>query len=205
MISGDALTGRNSELATLRRALSGVGNYSGVVIAGAAGVGKTRLARELLSQAAAAGTRTSWVVGTASARPIPLGAFTASLGDNINDPAPSVRRVINALVAQQRQGRMLIGIDDAHLLDGFSAHVVHQIAQTREARLVVTVRTGGGEPDAVKALWKDGLLARLDLEPLSRSPPGRWSRGFSTGRWMLAARNVSGGSPGATRCSCSSC
>lgn len=168
MISGDALTGRNSELATLRRALSGVGNYSGVVIAGAAGVGKTRLARELLSQAAAAGTRTSWVVGTASARPIPLGAFTASLGDNINDPAPSVRRVINALVAQQRQGRMLIGIDDAHLLDGFSAHVVHQIAQTREARLVVTVRTGGGEPDAVKALWKDGLLARLDLEPLSR-------------------------------------
>jgi DNA-binding CsgD family transcriptional regulator len=167
VISGNALTGRDSELATLRRALSGVGNFAGVVIAGAAGVGKTRLARELLSQAAAAGTRTNWVVGTVSARPIPLGAFTALLGDSVNEPALSVRRVINSLVAQQRQGRMLIGIDDAHLLDGFSAHVVHQIAQTREARLVVTVRTGAGEPDAVKALWKDGLLARLDLEPLS--------------------------------------
>ena len=167
VISGNALTGRDSELATLRRALSGVGNFAGVVIAGAAGVGKTRLARELLSQAAAAGTRTNWIVGTTSARPIPLGAFTASLGETVNEPAPSVRRVINSLVAQQRQGRMLIGVDDAHLLDGFSAHVVHQIAQTREARLVVTVRTGAGEPDAVKALWKDGLLARLDLEPLS--------------------------------------
>ncbi len=164
--------GRDVELATLRRALSGVGNYSGVVIAGAAGVGKTRLARELLAQAAAAGTKTNWIVGTASARPIPLGAFTASIGEGwpergAAEPAPTVRRVINALVAQQRQGRMLIGIDDAHLLDGFSAHVVHQLAQTREARLVVTVRTGGQEPDAVKALWKDGLLARLDLEPLA--------------------------------------
>lgn len=61
----------------------------------------------------------------------------------------------------------MIGVDDAHLLDGFSAHVVHQLAQTREARLVVTVRTGMGEPDAVTALWKDRLLYRLDLEPLS--------------------------------------
>ena len=91
-----------------------------------------------------------------------------ALGDAAVESAPSVRRVINALVAQQRQGRVLIGVDDAHLLDGFSAHVLHQLAQTREARLVVTVRSGAGEPDAVRALWRDGLLARLDLEPLSQ-------------------------------------
>jgi hypothetical protein len=170
VISGDALTGRDTELVTLRRALSGVGNFSGVVIAGAAGVGKTRLARELLAQAASSGTRTNWVVATASGRPIPLGAFNATLvGAALSDsnPVPSVRRVIDSLVAQQRGGRFVLGIDDAHLLDEFSAHVVHQLAQTREARLVVTVRTGSDEPDAVKALWKDGLLARLDLEPLS--------------------------------------
>ncbi|CAJ1585851.1 helix-turn-helix transcriptional regulator [[Mycobacterium] wendilense] len=166
MISGDTLTGRDRELTTLRRALSGVGNFAGVLVAGPAGVGKTRLARELLSQAAAAGTQTDWIVGTASARPIPLGAFTATIGEHVNDPNPSVRRVITALLARQRQGRVVIGVDDAHLLDGFSAHVVHQIAQSRQARLVVTVRTGAGEPDAVRALWKDGLLARLDLEPL---------------------------------------
>jgi DNA-binding CsgD family transcriptional regulator/tetratricopeptide (TPR) repeat protein len=167
VISGDPLTGRDDELTAIRRALSGVGNYCGVVIVGAPGVGKTRLAREVLGRAAAAGDRTTWIVGTESARPLPLGAFTASINDAMSDPLPSVRRIINSFVAQQRQGRVLIGVDDAHLLDGLSAHVVHQLAQSRGARMVVTVRSGGAEPDAVTALWKDGLLARIDLEPLS--------------------------------------
>jgi DNA-binding CsgD family transcriptional regulator len=169
VISGDPLTGRDSELGVIRRALSGVGNYSGVVIVGAAGVGKTRLAREVLARAEASGERTCWVVGTQSARQLPLGAFTASICDSISDPISDVRRVINSFIAQQRQGRLLIGIDDAHLLDALSAHVVHQLAQARGTRLVVTVRTGGDEPDAITALWKDDLLARLDLEPLSAS------------------------------------
>jgi DNA-binding CsgD family transcriptional regulator/tetratricopeptide (TPR) repeat protein len=171
VISGDALTGRDTELAELRRALGGVGKYAGVVIAGAAGVGKTRLARELMARAAGAGIQTSWVVGTESARPIPLGAFTTTLSGAamtaMTEPAPKVRRVIDSLVGGQGKGRHLIGIDDAHLLDGYSAHVIHHLAQTREARLVVTVRTGSVAPDAVTALWKDGLLARLDLDPLS--------------------------------------
>jgi DNA-binding CsgD family transcriptional regulator len=171
VISGDALTGRDTELAELRRALGGVSKYAGVVIAGAAGVGKTRLARELMARAAGAGIQTSWVVGTASARPIPLGAFTTTLSGEamtaLTEPAPSVRRVIDSLVDGQGKVRHLIGVDDAHLLDGYSAHVIHHLAQTREARLVVTVRTGSAQPDAVTALWKDGLLARLDLDPLS--------------------------------------
>ena len=167
MISGDPLTGRDSELGVIRGALSGVGNYSGAVIVGAAGVGKTRLAREVLARAEASGEQTYWIVGTQSARQLPLGAFTASICDTISDPISDVRRIINSFVAQQRQRRVLIGVDDAHLLDGLSAHVVHQLAHARGARLVVTVRTGGDEPDAITALWKDDLLARLDLQPLS--------------------------------------
>jgi len=87
----------------------------------------------------------------------------------MSQPISDVGRVVNFFVAQQRQHRVLIGVDDAHLLDGISAHVVHQLAQTHGTRLVVTVRTGGDEPDAITALWKDDLLARLDLEPLSAS------------------------------------
>ena len=168
-MTGDLLTGRDSELGAIRRALSGTGNYSGVVICGAAGVGKTRLAREVLARAQAAGERTNWITGTESARPLPLGAFTGSINEAAPGSMPDVGRLINSFVAQQRQGKVLIGVDDAHLLDGLSAHVVHQLAQTRGPRLVVTVRTGEAEPDAVTALWKDGLLARLDLEPLTEA------------------------------------
>lgn len=167
MGGGDSLTGRDSELASIRRSLGGIGGYSGVAIVGAAGVGKTRLAREIVASAAAAGEQTKWIVGTNSARQIPLGAFTSSMGEGMSDPLSNVRRIINSFVAQQRKGRVLIGVDDAHLLDGLSAHVVHQLAQTRAARLVITLRTGATEPDAVTALCKDGLLSRLDLEPLS--------------------------------------
>jgi DNA-binding NarL/FixJ family response regulator len=166
-MTGDPLTGRDSEMEVIRRALSGLGNKSGAVIVGSAGVGKTRLAREVISRAEASGERTYWIVGTQSARQLPLGAFAASISETITDPISDVRRVINSFARQERQGRVLIGVDDAHLLDGLSAHVVHQLAQAPRTRLVVTVRTGGDEPDAITALWKDDLLARLDLEPLS--------------------------------------
>lgn len=167
MISGDPLTGRDKELTVIRRALSGVGNHSGAVIVGAAGVGKTRLAREVLARAKASGERTYWIVGTQSAQQLPLGAFSASICGAISDPVSDVRRIINSFGTQQHQRRALIGIDDAHFLDALSAHVVHQLAQARGTRLVVTVRVGGDEPDAITALWKDDLLTRLDLQPLS--------------------------------------
>jgi DNA-binding CsgD family transcriptional regulator len=165
--SGEPLTGRDNELRLVRRALGGSGNHSGVVIAGAAGVGKTWLAREALRRAEASGERTQWIVGTESARALPLGAFIGLLGDAMSDPLTNVRRVINSFVAQQRRGRFVVGVDDAHLLDGLSALVVHELALSGGVRLLVTLRTGSEEPDAVTALWKDGLLVRLDLEPLS--------------------------------------
>ncbi len=167
VIGAEPLAGRDDELGVIRRALNGTGNHAGVVIAGAAGVGKTWLAREVLRRAEAFGERTNWIVGTESARALPLGAFIGSLGEAMSDPLTNVRRVINSFVAQQHRGRVVVGVDDAHLLDRFSALVVHQLAHSGGVRLVVTVRVGGAEPDAVTALWKDGPLTRLDLEPLS--------------------------------------
>ncbi|WP_077087478.1 LuxR C-terminal-related transcriptional regulator [Mycobacterium rhizamassiliense] len=167
MIGAEPLTGRDSELGIIRRALSPGGNYAGVVIAGAAGVGKTWLAHEVLRRAEAAGEHVTWIVGTDSAKAVPLGAFIGALGSGMSDPLTDVRRVINSFVAQQRQRRVVLGIDDAHLLDRLSALVVHQLAQSGGVRLVVTVRSCSDEPDAVTALWKDGLLERIDLRPLS--------------------------------------
>jgi hypothetical protein len=47
--------------------------------------------------------------------------------------------------------------------------LVHQLALRRAATLVLTLRTGETAPDAVTALWKDGHLPRLELQPLSET------------------------------------
>ena len=46
------LMGRGEELGVISGVLSGAGEYRGVVIAGQAGVGKSRLAREAVAEAA---------------------------------------------------------------------------------------------------------------------------------------------------------
>src|SRR2546423_12386508 len=57
---GWPLLGREAELAHLMEAIAA--GRPGVVLAGASGVGKTRLAREALARAEAAGSATMWVV-----------------------------------------------------------------------------------------------------------------------------------------------
>ena len=138
-------------------------------MAGPAGVGKTRLAREALAAAQQRGVVTRWAVGTASARALPLGAFAATLGVVGPDPARLVRQASEALLAGAGRAGVIIGVDDAHLLDELSAVLVHQLVLRQAASVVLTLRTGESAPDAVTALWKDGHLPRLELDPLSET------------------------------------
>ncbi|HEY6694196.1 MAG TPA: AAA family ATPase, partial [Solirubrobacteraceae bacterium] len=71
-------TGRDAELRFVGEAVAG-GSIGGVVIAGPAGVGKTRLTAEAAELAGAEGCAVEWVRASGSARSIPLGAFAALL------------------------------------------------------------------------------------------------------------------------------
>ncbi|MDH2430501.1 LuxR family transcriptional regulator [Sphaerisporangium sp. TRM90804] len=66
----------------------------------------------------------------------------------------------------------MLVVDDAHLLDSASAALVHHLVARRGHRVIATVRSGSPAPDAVRALWKDALLPRLDLGPLSVEETG---------------------------------
>ncbi|PSL55839.1 AAA ATPase-like protein [Saccharothrix carnea] len=162
------LVGRTEELnlisASIRRRPDGP---AGMVLTGAAGVGKTRLAQEALTAAERRGALVRWVAGTASARTVPLGAFAATLRLAEPDPIRAVPRAVEELLADTRPAGVVVVVDDAHLLDELSAVLVHQLVLRKAASVLLTLRTGEPVPDAVTALWKDGHLPRLELEPLS--------------------------------------
>ncbi|GHE77041.1 transcriptional regulator [Amycolatopsis deserti] len=164
------MVGRAEELRFVAAAMRSRSGPRGVVLAGAAGVGKTRLAAEARAEAGRRGMTVRWATATSSSRPLPLGAFgglLGELGDLGREPAQLLPRAAAALLAGAGRAGVLIGVDDAHLLDELSATLIHQLVLRRAATVLVTVRTGEPAPDAVTALWKDRDLDRLEVQPLS--------------------------------------
>jgi DNA-binding CsgD family transcriptional regulator/tetratricopeptide (TPR) repeat protein len=162
MVGTWQLLERPAEQAAIRSALQRP-DCRGVVVIGAAGVGKTTLARTVIESLTA---RVHWAACTESSRSIPLGAFAPWVGSTgARDP---VALLVSARESILSSPDTVTGVDDAHLLDQLSATLLHQIATEGSGRIVATVRAGEPIPDAVTSLWKDGYLRRLDLEPFTK-------------------------------------
>ncbi|MEV2239218.1 AAA family ATPase [Micromonospora sp. NPDC049891] len=217
------LTGRERELAALTAAVRS-GRVAGVLLAGAAGVGKTRLAQEAAADARAAGRRVLTVRPTVGGRRLPLAALLGLLPDAARDPAaPSgtgqdpmppavglVERGLRGLRRLVEGAPTVLLVDDAHLLDEVSATVVHQLVVERSISLLATLRveelgtafsTGPGSAAAgsVTALWKDRDVLRIDLAPLSDTDTDALVnlalRGPVEGRTLRRLRQATGGNP----------
>lgn len=162
------LVGRSEEMRLIEAALT-ASDCAGIAICGAAGVGKSRIAREALTVAVARGCEGRWVVGTSSARAIPLGAFTAWAQSGEPDTVQMLRGVIESVTTAAANSAVVVGVDDAHLLDDLSTFVVHQIVQRGAAKVILTIWDGDPIPEAIQEIWKLGRFERLDLQPLSLS------------------------------------
>lgn len=163
MPDGWRLIERESEYASVRAALTGSSDGCGIVLTGEPGVGKTTLARLALGEL---DLRARWVAGTQSARSIPLGVFAHLVGTSTSsDPIAYLAAARESLLGD---GHLVIGVDDAHLLDELSATLLHQLAIDRAVRIVATVRSGETVPDAITSLWKDHHLLRLTLSAFTR-------------------------------------
>lgn len=139
----------------------------GCVLAGPAGVGKSRLAADALRVEAERGRPVVRVVATASAATMPFGAFAHLLPPGPQATIPGIPDFL-ALLREVADGPCTLHVDDAHLLDGASAALLLAVRTTEVATLVLTVRSQEAAPDAVVSLWKDRLLTRIDLQPLAK-------------------------------------
>ncbi|MFD0734841.1 helix-turn-helix transcriptional regulator [Planotetraspora mira] len=178
--------GREAQLAAIRSAL----HTGGVVLAGPAGVGKSRLAAEAVGEAG----ELVRVLATAAASDLPLGAMAHLL-----PPRPPDGNVIRWAADALRGENLLLVVDDAHLLDSVSAALVLHLVVSGRARVLATLRSGERAPDAVTTLWKDDLLARVELGPLGLEETGRVLAGALGGQiegptvrrlWRVSDGNV---------------
>jgi DNA-binding CsgD family transcriptional regulator len=161
------LAGRDEELSRLSAAVVA---RRGAVITGAAGVGKTTLATTGLRVAEQRGMSVARTAATWASRGLPFGALAAILppdphaaGLAREDLGELLRRYGRAVAGRAKGQPLVVFVDDAHLLDGGSATLVHQLALTQAATVLVTVRLGETAPDPVTALWKDGPAERIEL------------------------------------------
>jgi DNA-binding CsgD family transcriptional regulator len=164
-ISAWPFRGREAELTLIAQAMDDPGR-AGIVVAGEAGVGKTRLALEALDHADRKGYPTRRAVATRATRSIPLGALAQLLPTDLPS-ANLLRAATEALVAVDEPGRLVLGMDDAHLLDDVSAALLHQVVRSGAAFVLLTLRSGEPAPDPITALWKERIIERFDLLPLS--------------------------------------
>jgi DNA-binding CsgD family transcriptional regulator len=166
---GWPLVGRVEELQFVLDTLSAE-PPRGVIVAGGLGVGKTRLAREAVA-ALEVDCAVEWLAATPSSSTIPFGALAHLLPDvAVTSPEDHVRLVrgITLALDERADGRpLVVGVDDAQWLDSATAAIVHQLAVSGTARVLLTLRTDEPAPDPIVACWKDGWADRLELQPLT--------------------------------------
>jgi len=157
------LVGRSGQL---ERATDAVSDGNGIVIIGAVGVGKSRLASEVI-----AGCKDIIVVrATASTATVPFGAFAQLVPSAAAGPLPHRMHLFNSVEArvwEMGQGTPpVLFVDNAHLLDDGSSALLLHLVSARAVRPIVTVRSGAASPDAISALWRDELLPVMELSNL---------------------------------------
>ncbi len=164
--------GRHAELAAARSAVLDPG-MNGVVVVGDAGVGRSRFAEELTAEIEGSGSRVARATADSTSASVPLGALAHLLAPHVILAATSAGSLDpTRLLAQARNvlgegdGRLVLMVDDAHLLDAVSLTLLIQLVSEDRAALVVTVRSDEPRPDALQTLWRGDRLLRVDLGPL---------------------------------------
>ena len=140
----------------------------GVALLGNEGVGKSTLAAQAAERLGLG--EPVWIIGTLAQSAVPFGAFGPLLDiREAGKPAAMLAAAAESILAQSNSAPIIV--DNARLLDPLSASLIYRLVKEEAARpagspVIVTVRSVLRVPQAVSALWDDGLLERVDLLPM---------------------------------------
>ncbi|SDI25845.1 AAA ATPase domain-containing protein [Arthrobacter subterraneus] len=163
------LVGRDPELAEARNALLDSA-WRGVIITGQSGVGKTALAQRIAREVDDS-FELVYVRGSAIASKMPYGALSfvlSDLDDAIVGNPLMLLRGLQELYARREDGRQtLILADNLEELDSSSAMALAHLVRVGAVKLIAICQSIDASPEEFCDLWKDGVLRRIDLEPLN--------------------------------------
>lgn len=163
------LVGRDDAMHRIENALDQhrTGRPTAVLLQRPAGVGRTRLVREVLAAAGARGWATRWVGTTGASSEIPFAAVACLLPPDTDNALQLFLRTAEHLHKLAGGRPVLVGVDDAHLLDRSSAALLHHLAVARDIGVVAALRDGESCPDPLHTLAADDHTVTVQLEPLS--------------------------------------
>ena len=197
------LFGRDAEIQEITTRLLEPG-LRGAVIVGAEGLGKSALADHVLERLDGI-VSASFIHGSPVLSRMPYGVLSPYLEAAGPDDMVSPLAVLRTLrryfrrISETGGPQPLLVIDDAQCLDEASCHLLTQLAMSGEIRLLVLTRPRAGRIHELLSLAHDGMLARIELAPLSPEAVHDVCRSVLGGPVLRATSallaTVSGGNP----------
>ncbi|UYB37028.1 LuxR C-terminal-related transcriptional regulator [Arthrobacter koreensis] len=176
----------------------------GAIVMAPEGMGKSALAEEVLRRLEGIVTPYRIHSSPVLAR-IPYGALTPfmerALAGDMDSPLMVLRNIRRFFRVRAEAGDApaLLVVEDAHHLDEASSHVLVQLAMSGELRLLVLSRARSTNLQELLSLARDGLLSRLNLQPLTQQAIHRLCVRELGGTVLRASSGVlarvSGGNP----------
>ncbi|MGO4805566.1 LuxR C-terminal-related transcriptional regulator [Arthrobacter sp. 2MCAF15] len=143
---------------------------SGAIVVGGAGTGKTAVVKAAIRELGP-GRHLIRLTATPALAAVPFGALAPYLSRLPDRELDSYAAVVEAMADSLKAEAEcpLFVVDDAHCLDHGTVRQLAQAAATGAATILATCRPGPLIPEEFLSLWDDGIIAKFNLVPLSRT------------------------------------
>lgn len=155
-----------------------------VLLRGSAGVGKTRLAAELLTTDVLDGRATDRVMASSGLADVQLGTLgplAVEMGVSRAEPSELIGWFLRRWRGAQRAEPAILWLDDAQHTDALSAAIVRHAVTTEAVQLVATWRRPAPLVDDLAALVTEGLVTTVDVPPLDDVAARQLARSLVSG------------------------